>query len=472
MISFGPVYTSWVLVSDYPSSRLLRSLPDSHELPTRSDYPPSHSLSIHANPAASTAKMCARFGIQLASEPSAVTPSLAHFVAYALHRSLRCSLGGAARSLATTPSTGASRGRATRQQIEPLQGRRRRGYGTEALGYGRLETEHGRYNNRRPNSRLVSRQALLISFGRTMSAINVTLLHSQLAANGLVMNANGTLGPMPNGPPTTTIAATTATTPVPNPANTGPIAALNNFVGANRPEIHLAYVPIKPPGTAGKAWKLNEVLEMTDNDFGLARDVMKVALMRTHGININMAFSYQNKWDVRRAVEQVAKVLYEFDIYRGVDYWPLYSFAYLVLKVASDLYQKRTGTRATPAGRGRARGRGGGRGGRGGRGRGGGRGRAPAAATKQGGEPEGNEPTGGEPTGGEPMGSEPTGSEPTGDEPGGDELMGGVAGSTNTDGTVGPENTDGTRVTALANDIASNLADDIANMSMDPRGND
>ncbi|KAG9082976.1 hypothetical protein FRC07_014051, partial [Ceratobasidium sp. 392] len=122
--------------------------------------PLSHSSSIHANPAASSAKMRARFGIQLDSEPSMVTPSLDHFVAYALHRTVRRSLGGAARSLATTAMrsalttsrttatslttslAGASRGRATRRQIEPSQGRRQRGYGTEALGYGlwRLST--------------------------------------------------------------------------------------------------------------------------------------------------------------------------------------------------------------------------------------------------------------------------------------------------------------------------------------------
>ncbi|KAG9127774.1 hypothetical protein FRC07_009528 [Ceratobasidium sp. 392] len=413
MISFGPVYTSRVLVSDYPSSCLLRL----SELPTRSDYPPSHSLSIHANPAASTAKMCARFGIQLASEPSAVTPSLAHF-----------------RPEAEQPDDKSSCCKVADEEGTELK--------PSDMDVWRPSTADTTTGGPTADSSVI----------KTMSAINVTLLHLQLAANSLVMNANSTLGPMPNGPPTTTTAVTTATTPGPNLANTGPITALNHFVGANRPEIHLAYVPIKPPGTAGKAWKLNKVLKMTNNDFGLTGDVMKVALMQTHGINMNMAFSYQNKWDVQRVVEQAAKVLYEFDIYRGVDYWPLYSFAYLVLKVASDLGK--------------------GRGGRGGRGCGGGRGRAPAAATEQGGKPEGNEPTGGEPTGEEPMGSEPTGSEPTGDEPGGDELMGGVAGSTNTEGTVGPENTDGTRVTASANDIASNLADDIANMSMDPRGND
>ncbi|KAG9105124.1 hypothetical protein FRC07_009593, partial [Ceratobasidium sp. 392] len=102
MTAIGPVYTSWVLVSDFPSSRTLLSLLGSRKLPTGSDKPLSHSSSIHANPAASSTKMRTRFGIQLDSEPSMVTPSLDHFVAYALHHTLRRSLGGAARSLATT----------------------------------------------------------------------------------------------------------------------------------------------------------------------------------------------------------------------------------------------------------------------------------------------------------------------------------------------------------------------------------
>ncbi|KAF8601266.1 hypothetical protein BDV93DRAFT_608199 [Ceratobasidium sp. AG-I] len=109
-----------------------------------------------------------------------------------------------------------------------------------------------------------------------------------------------------------------------------------------RPPIHVEWVSEEPEGSPGRGkYRLRHVLGMTKPGYSIVRDIMKVLLMRTKGINMQAAPTYQRRALIDHVVLKGAKLLPEFEMYHHVEYWPLRAFIHMILRTKSEVHNRR-----------------------------------------------------------------------------------------------------------------------------------
>ncbi|KAG9089316.1 serine/threonine protein kinase, partial [Ceratobasidium sp. 370] len=128
----------------------------------------------------------------------------------------------------------------------------------------------------------------------------------------------------------------------------------------NQLPLRIACLDKKPTGSPGRGegagYCLQEKLDMSDGDYNIVYDGVKVLLMRTKGIDMTQTITKQDPALIRHVVRKVAGLYPEFDFYKGAGYWPLRAFAQLILKTKTEQHRRNlnnTGKKKISRGRGR-----------------------------------------------------------------------------------------------------------------------